>query len=273
MNPVSETAQDPFVKFKEAQRESWSRFAPLAMFTTPPAAKLVRHAKIKSGQRVLDVGCGTGPVSITAARLGAKVTGLDLTPELLEHARENARVAEVEVEWREGDAEALPFEDATFDVVVSQFGHIFAPRPEVAVAEMLRVLKPGGTIAFSTWPPELCIGRLMMLSARYMPKPPVEVPPPTLWGDPNIVRERLGSGVEDILFQRREMIVPSLSPQQYRGVTEQTAGPVRKLVEMLSEKDPAALEKFRRESDALLLEYTEDNLVRQGYLLTRATKI
>jgi 2-polyprenyl-3-methyl-5-hydroxy-6-metoxy-1,4-benzoquinol methylase len=273
MSTASQTAQDPFVKFKEAQRQSWTRFAPLATFTTPPAAKLVKHAGIRSGQRVLDVGCGTGPVAVTAALHGAKVTGLDLTPELLEHAKENSRVAEVDVEWRQGDAEDLPFDDATFDVVVSQFGHIFAPRPEVAVQEMLRVLKPGGTIAFSTWPPELMIGRCMLLTGQYLPKPPVEVPPPSLWGDPNIVRERLGKGVKDLVFQREVMFVPALSPQHYRAVMEQTAGPVLKVVETLSEKDPAALERFRKESDAILGEYTEDNLIRQGFLVTRATKV
>src|SRR4029079_8419210 len=101
-----------------------------------------------------DVACGTGVVSVTAARAGATVSGLDLTPELLERARENARIGSFDVEFREGDVEALPFGDAEFDVVLSQFGHMFAPRPQVAIAEMLRVLKSGGTIALSTWPPE-----------------------------------------------------------------------------------------------------------------------
>jgi SAM-dependent methyltransferase len=273
MNPESTQTLDPIAKFKEAQRESWSRFAPLATFTIPPAARLVRHAGIRSGQRVLDVGCGTGPVAITAARLGARVTGLDLTPELLEHARENAGIAEVEVEWHQGDAEALPFGDGSFDVVVSQFGHIFAPRPEVAVAEMLRVLKSGGTIAFSTWPPELLIGTLLALVGKYAPKPPLEIPPPPLWGDITIVRQRLGTAVKDILFDRADMLVPVLSPQHNRLVMEQTAGPVIKLVESLSAKDPAALQAFRKECDALLAKYLDDNVVRQGYLLTRATKV
>jgi len=273
MSSAPQTTLDPIAKFKDMQRESWSRFAPLAAFTTAPAAQLVKHAGIRAGQSVLDVGCGTGPVSITAARAGARVTGLDLTPALLEIARENGRMMEVEVEWREGDAEALPFEDATFDVVVSQFGHIFAPRPEVAVKEMLRVLKPGGTIAFSTWPPEMITGRIMGLTGRYSPKPPIEIPPPPMWGDPNIVRERLGNGVKDIVFVRREMLVPSLGPQQFRDVLEQTAGPVLKLVEALSTKDPATLAKFRKECDALILEYTEDNIVRQDFLITRATKV
>ena len=110
----------------------------------------MKRAKVKAGQRVLDVACGTGVVAVTAARAGAIVTALDLTPELLVRARENSKIAEVNVDWHEGDVEKLPFENAAFDVVLSQYGHMFAPRPEIAVAEMLRVLKPGGTIAFST---------------------------------------------------------------------------------------------------------------------------
>ena len=273
MSTTPDATLDPIAKFKEAQRQSWTKFAPLATFTPTTAARLVRHAGIRAGQRMLDVGTGTGPVAITAARIGARVTGLDLTPELLEVARENAAIAKVEVEWRHGDVEELPFEDATFDIVTSQFGHIFAPRPEVAIAEMLRVLKPGGTVAFATWPPELLVGRMMLLTGRYLPKPPLEVPPPPLWGDPNIVRERLGTKVKDILFQRADMMIPALSPQHVRIVMEQNAGPVIKLVETLREKDPAMLEKFRAEYDALASEYLELNEMRQGYLLTRATKV
>ncbi len=132
------------------QREGWALFAPLETFTTMTAARLVSYAQVRAGQSVLDVACGTGVVALTAARAGATVRGLDLAPALLERARENAALAGVEIEFREGDAEALPCADASFDVVLSQFGHIFAPRPEVATAELLRVLKPGGTIAFST---------------------------------------------------------------------------------------------------------------------------
>src|SRR5207244_12186594 len=102
----------------------WAHFAPLEALTIPQAARLVRHARVKNGDRVLDVGCGTGVVAITAAGLGAHATGLDLTPELLERARENARISKVSIEFREGDAEGLPFQDgSSFDVVLSQFGH------------------------------------------------------------------------------------------------------------------------------------------------------
>jgi SAM-dependent methyltransferase len=261
---------DALAKFKEMQRQSWAHFAPLETWTTPTAARLVRHAGVTPGSRVLDVACGTGVVAVTAARRGAHVCGLDLTPELLEHARENARIAGLEIEWREGDVEQLPFEDRGFDFVLSQFGHMFAPRPDVAVAEMLRVLKPGGRIAFSTWPPEISVGRMFGLIARYAPPPPIEMPPPPLWGDPNVVRQRLGDAVEDIVFARGTMLVAALSPQHNRLVTERTAGPVMKLVETLS--DPARLEAFRREYDRMAEDSMEDNVIEQGYLMTRATK-
>src|SRR5216684_3488456 len=191
---------DPFAAFKQAQKTGWASFTPLQAITTATAARLVNPARIQRGQRVLDVGCGTGVVAVTAARLGAKVTGLDLTPELLAEARENSRVAMVDIDWHEGDVEHLPFEPSTFDVVVSQFGHMFAPRADVAVSQMLRVLKPGGTIAFSTWPPELFVGRMFALVGSYMPPPPAGVAPAPQWGDPNIVRQRLGDAVQEIVF-------------------------------------------------------------------------
>jgi 2-polyprenyl-3-methyl-5-hydroxy-6-metoxy-1,4-benzoquinol methylase len=264
---------EALTKFKEMQRQGWSHFAPLETFTTPSAARLVNHAHVMPDHRVLDVACGTGVVAVTAARLGADVTGLDLTPELIERAHENSRISGMDVQWHQGDVEELPFEDEFFDVVLSQFGHMFAPRPTVAVAEMLRVLKPGGTIAFSTWPPELLIGRLFGMIAGYLPPPPAGVAPPPLWGDPNVIRERLGSAVKDIVFDRATMQIPTLSLAHNREFMERTAGPVIKLVEALSEKDPARLAKFRTEYEALAMDYLEDNIVRQDYLMTRATKI
>jgi hypothetical protein len=138
---------------------------------------------------------------------------------------------------------------------------------------MLRVLKRGGTIAFSTWPPELVIGQMFMLGGRYMPPPPPGVSPPVQWGDPNIVRQRLGDAVRDIRFDRDTMLVPALSPQHHRAQTERTAAPLRKLVETLSGSDPARLEAFRREYDALAAQYLIDNFMHQGYLMTRATKV
>ena len=263
-------ATDPFAQFKAMQREAWALFSPLATFTTPAAASLVDFAEIQTGELVLDVACGTGVVAVTAARRGARVRGLDLSPALLEDARRNAAVIGADIEFVEGDAEALPYADASFDVVLSQFGHMFAPRPEIVVAEMLRVLKPGGRIAFSTWPPELMIGRMFALTGMYLPAPPGAAPPPA-WGDPTVVRQRLGEAVRDLRFQRDEMSIPALSPQHYRGNMELTAGPVVKLVESLSNQ-PEKLAKFRAEMEELVSQFFTQNRVRQAYLMTRAVK-
>jgi SAM-dependent methyltransferase len=264
---------DPIATFKENQKKAWSTFAPTEVYTCAPAARLVAFARIKSGQRVLDVGCGTGVAALAAARTGAHVTGLDLTPELVARARENASIVGAEIGWHEGDVEALPFQEGTFDVVVSQWGHMFAPRPEVAVREMLRVLKPGGTIAFATWPPELFTGRMFALVGRYMPPPPPGVSPPPQWGNPEIVRERLGAAVTDLVFDRGVLRAPFLSPQHVRALFEVSVGPVMKIVQSLA-NEPAKLNEFRRELDALSTLYFEptENVLRQDYLHTRAIK-
>jgi len=272
-NPTAPSNTDPYVDFKAAQRVGWASFGPLAMFTTPAAARLVRFAGVRPGQRVLDVACGTGVVAVTAARLGARVTGADFTPELLAQARESSSIAELNVDWKDADVEQLPFADQEFDVVLSQFGHMFAPRPAVAVAEMLRVLKPGGTIAFTTWPAESLVGRTMALTMRYLPPPPQGVAPPLQWGDPAIVRERLGAAVRDLTFDRDTMVVYTLSPQHQRWTSERTAGPTLKLVQTLAATDPAKLAEFRREFDAIVGDFFEMNTTRQTYLMTRSVKV
>jgi SAM-dependent methyltransferase len=261
---------DPFAQLKAVQREGWSLFAPLEAVTTGTAAQLVKHARIRAGQTVLDVGCGTGVAALTAARAGAKAWGLDLSPALLEHANRHAALAGLKIDFREGDVEALPYENFTFDVVISQFGHMFAPRPDVAVGEMLRVLKPGGTIAFSTWPPEHFVGQLFALMGKYVPPPPGVAPPPQ-WGEPGVIRQRLGDAVTDIVFEREVMLFATLSPQHYRNGIEQTLGPVVKLVAALQDES-AKLAAFRAELDGFIERHFENNVVRQHYLMTRATK-
>ena len=263
-------SNDPFAQLKAVQREGWSLFVPLEAVTTATAAELVRHARIRAGQRVLDVACGTGVGALTAARAGATVCALDLSPVLIDHGRQHAALAGVEIEFREGDVEALPYPDSSFDVVISQFGHMFAPRPDVTISEMLRVLKPGGTIAFSTWPPEHYVGQMFALVGKFVP-PPVGAAPPPQWGDPTIVRQRLGDAVTDIMFDRSVMLFPALSPQHYRKGIEETLGPVVKLVAALKE-EPAKLAAFRAELDGFVARYFENNVVRQHYLMTRATK-
>jgi SAM-dependent methyltransferase len=263
------TAPDPFLEFKTRQREMWRAFAPAALFTTPVAGRLVRFAGIRPGEKVLDVGTGTGVVAITAARSGAEVTGLDLTPALLEEARENSRIALIEnIVWTEGDAEDLPYADASYDVVLSQFGHIFAPRPEAAVSEIRRVLKPGGRFAFAAWPPEHFVGRVFMFIGRHSPIPPVGEPP-VQWGDPAVITERLAGRFDSLLFSRGMMTFPALSMEHYRMFMERSVGPLQKLVESLA-GDPEKLASVRAEFDELVQPYYWENEIHQDYLMTLA---
>lgn len=261
---------DVISSFKEIQKQSWGLFAPLEIVTTMTAATLVNFSCVKSGDIVLDVGCGTGVVAITAARLGAKVCALDLSPALVERAKTNIITANVEVDVKEGDVESLPYADNFFDVILSQFGHMFAPRPHVAIHEMLRVLKPGGTIAFSTWPPHLFVGKMFGLVAKYLP-PPEGVSPPPLWGDPKFVIQQLGDNIVDLVFDQGIMNFPALSLGHYRQSVETTIGPVLKLVQD-SQNDKARLTQFRSELESLAAQYYFDNHIHQHYLMSRAIK-
>jgi len=265
---------DPIAQFKEQQKVAWSNFAVLESFTATAVPRLVKHARVGAGVSLLDVACGTGVVALTAARMGAKVTGIDLTPELVARAKENAALMNLEAEFLQSDVEALPLPDARFDMVVSQFGHMFAPRPEVAVKEMLRVLKPGGTIAFSTWPPELFTGRMFAIMGRYAPAPPPPgVSPPPLWGDPNVVRERLADKVKDLVFARGTVRFPALSVPHQRIFMEKNFTPAMRLFAALDASDPAKAAALRRELDDLAAEYFEDNTLVQDFLITRAVKV
>ena len=262
-------SHDPWLDLKASQKESWASFAPMEMNTIIPAARLVNFSQLKAGQYVLDVGCGTGPVAITAACMGAKVCAMDLSPVLLKRAHYNASIARTEVNFIEADVEALPYGNETFDVVLSQYGHMFAPRPLVAIGEMLRVLKPGGIIAFSTWPPEHLGGRIFSLVNKFCPAPSGVASPP-LWGDPTVVRERLAEKVKNIMFERDIMMAPTLSKAHYIALLETTIGP---LIKLINAGDSVVIKSFRVELNSILSEYFIDNTVRNHYLLTKAIKI
>jgi SAM-dependent methyltransferase len=174
-----------------AQRQLW-----------PLGERIVRRVGVAPGEDVLDVACGTGNAALRAAQAGGRVTGVDLTPELLDEARRLAAEAGVDIEYVEGDAEALPVPDESVDVVVSVMGCMFAPRHRVAAAELARVLRPGGRLCVTGWAPDGEIGTLFKVLGSHLPSPPPIAEPPLLWGDEQHVRELFaGTGIE-LAFER-----------------------------------------------------------------------
>ena len=174
-------------------------------FLLPLGPRLVEAAGIGSGMKVLDVAAGTGNASIPAAQAGAEVTASDLTPELFEAGRARAASEGVELEWVEADAENLPFDDESFDVVMSSIGAMFAPHHEQVADEMVRVCRPGGTIAMLCWTPEGMIGALFKTMGPFAPKPPPGASPPPLWGSEDHVRELFGDRVEWTTLEREDL--------------------------------------------------------------------
>ena len=259
-------------ELKEKAKVVWSDFTLFENFTGTAAPKVVKFAGINENDRVLDVGCGTGVLALTAARLGAKVVGADLTPTLVERAIENSRIFGLEVDFVESDVEQLPFENASFDCVISQFGHMFAPRPSVALSEMLRVLKPKGTIAFATWPPELFMGRFLKINGQYGPPLPKSAESPVLWGDVKIVTQRISPYVENLVFDRNRIRLQGMSVGHIRGIFETGPGPLKNLINKIS-NEPEKLENLRVEINKSISDYFEDNHLRLDYLLTRGQKI
>ena len=165
-------------------------------FLLPLGPRLVDAAGIGSGMRVLDVAAGSGNASIVAAQRGAQVTASDLTPELFDAGRARAQSEGVELDWVEADAENLPFNDASYDVVMSSIGAMFAPHHQDVADELVRVCRPGGTIALLSWTPEGMIGALFRTMGPFAPPPPPGAQPPPLWGGEDHVRELFGERVE-----------------------------------------------------------------------------
>jgi ubiquinone/menaquinone biosynthesis C-methylase UbiE len=193
---------------------------------------LVDAAGIEPGMELLDVACGTGNATIPAAKRGARVTGLDFARRLLGEARERAADAIVEVELIEGDAQDLPFEDASFDRVISVFGHMFAPDQRRTAEEMLRVCRPGGRIAVACWTPEGKIGAMFMAIAAVSPPPPDGFQSPLMWGTEQRVRELLG----DADFSRHEVEWVDSSVERYAEFMETSFGPLINAREVVGEE-------------------------------------
>lgn len=184
---------------KESMRAAWMAgdFGKLARMVVRAAEDFVSRLDIPPGAQVLDVACGTGNTAIPLARRGARVTGVDIAPNLLAQARERAAAEGVEIWFDEGDAEELPYPDAAFDAVVTMFGAMFAPHPELVVAECARVLRPGGLLAMANWTPGGFAGQIQRVTARHAGSP-LGIAPPVHWGHPKIARDRLAGSFENV---------------------------------------------------------------------------
>ena len=176
-------------------------FSEVAKHIETVAEEFVNRLDIKPGMKVLDVACGSGNLAIIAAQKGADVTGIDIADNLVEAAKLRADGLGLEIKFEQGDAEAMPYEDDTFDVVMTMFGAMFAPRPEVTASELVRVCNPGGTIAMANWTPTGFAGQMFKLGGKYVPPPPM--PAPVLWGVPGEVQARFGDKVENLRMTPR----------------------------------------------------------------------
>jgi SAM-dependent methyltransferase len=244
-------------QLKSRMRDTWMAgdFGQIARYTAVGAAEFVDRLPIAGGMQVLDVACGTGNLAIPAARKGALVTGVDIAVNLLEQARKRAASEALNAVFQEGDAENLPFPDASFDVVMSMFGAMFAPRPERVAAELARVCKPGGTIAMANWTPGGFVGKSFQISSRHVPPQPGNLPAPVLWGDETVVHERFAALVSNIETRTRTVLFDyPMPPREVVQFFREYFGPTRVAYSRLDEPGRAA---FTADLEAIWNEYNE----------------
>jgi SAM-dependent methyltransferase len=248
-------------EFKQMQRAMWSAgdYAALSQYIADVGERVVERAGVDAGMRVLDVACGTGNAAMPAARAGARVTGLDLVPELLEAGREKAAAAGLEIDWVEGDAEELPFENGAFDRVFSTFGHMFAPRHRRVADEMVRVSRQGGAIATCSWTPEGTVGDVFRASASYMPPPPDFASPPILWGTEDHVRDMFGAAATGFEFERHVTTVEWESIEGFADFFMERFGPLVTARNLLGER-------FEELRERIMAIWAEANEARDGSL-------
>ena len=274
-NHSMQPAQSGIDLIKQRMRGTWMAgdFGEIARYTAKCAEEFVDRLHLAPSAKVLDVACGTGNLAIPAARHGARVTGVDIAPNLLAQARDRATAEGLDAVFEEGDAEQLPYADADFDVVMSMFGAMFAPRPELAAAELARVCRTGGIIAMANWTPRGFVAKQFALGNRYVPPPP-EIPPPVLWGDEAIVRQRLGAyaSVIQTTPQTVEFDYP-LPPREVVQFFRQYFGPTHAAFARLDSDAQAA---YAADLEQLWNEYNEApagrTVVRAEYLEVVATR-
>lgn len=224
---TEQTPADSTLKAKHRAMWALGDYATLATTVIPDlGAELVAACGIRAGESVLDVAAGAGNAALPAAASGARVVACDLTPELLAAGRRRAHELGVDVDWQEGDAEALPFPDEAFDKVISCVGVMFAPHHQVAADELIRVCRPGGTIGLMNWTPEGFVGQMLAATKPYVAAPPTGTLPPPLWGDPRHVRELFGERVADIEVEKRTVTVDCFAdPAGFRDYFKSHYGP------------------------------------------------
>lgn len=228
MTAVDEVAEaDRALKAKHRAMWALGDYPSVAAEIIPDLGRLLVEAcAVDMGARVLDVASGSGNAAIPAAVDGARVVACDLTPELLEAGRQHASRLGVALEWREADAEALPFDDGEFDVVMSCLGVMFAPRHQVCANELLRVCRPGGTIGLISWTPEGFIGEMFSIMKPYSPPPPPGSQPPPLWGSEEHLLDLLGDDVKRLVTSRKAVTVDRFaSPEDFRDYFKERYGP------------------------------------------------
>ena len=189
---------------KTKMRAAWDAgdYGTFATYMEPGAIEILESWNIQPGQTLLDVACGSGQISIPAARAGVKVTGVDIAPNSIEFAKRRAEEEGLDANFHEGDAECLPYDDNSFDVVASIVGAMFAPQPDRVSSELLRVCRPGGRILMVNWTPQGMVGHMFREIGRHVP-PPANVPPPPLWGDEETVKERFGDGASSLTLTKK----------------------------------------------------------------------
>jgi SAM-dependent methyltransferase len=238
------------IALKTRQQAAWSSgdYAVVGTTLQIVGEDLCEALDIRAGQKVLDVAAGNGNVSLAAARRWCDVTATDYVPALLDRARERADAERLDIEFREADAEALPFQNSAFDVVVSTFGVMFTPDQDQAAAEMLRVCRPGGKIGLANWTPEGFVGQLFKTIGRYIPPPP-GAKSPALWGTRPRIDELFGRQAPEIVTRERSFMFRYRSPEHWIDVFKTTYGPLLKAFAVLQ---PAAQMELHQDLVALV---------------------
>ena len=258
---MEKTALTPEMStLKDRMRATWMAgdFGVIAKQTEGPGHEFVSRLGIGPGMKVLDVACGTGNTALPAARLGADVVGVDIASNLIEQAQARAGAEGSTATFQVGDAEDLQFPDASFDAIVTMFGAMFAPRPDVVIGEFKRVCKSGGLVAMANWTPQSFAAQMFKLGAKHVPPPP-GLQPPVLWGDEETVRQRFSHGFSDLKLERIKVKFRfDMSPPEVVEHFRKYFGPTQVAFSKLDEAGQAA---FRRDMEEL---FTSTNVATDG---------